>query len=95
MRRWRQLRWRIVAANMIIVVVGVALVLIMAQVITLVVIPANVESGIAALLQADDGLSRGLATDGLLAAFRRSILATVSVAARVSVAGSSFASVER
>ena len=70
----RQLRWRIVAAQMVVVVVGVALVLLMAYVITTLLVPGNV----ADLLSATGASPQ---QDGVLSAFRRSILTAVSVAA--------------
>lgn len=69
----RQLRWRIVIANMIVVVVGVAIVLLMAYLITTRIVPGVVETNLSALTEGDAGL--------LVDSFRRSILTAVTVAA--------------
>jgi len=44
---WRQLKWRIVAANMLVVLVGVAAVLLMAFVATRFFVPNSIEDGLA------------------------------------------------
>jgi histidine kinase len=77
---FRQLRWRIVAAQMVVVVVGVALVLLMAYLVTAYFVPADVVESLTVLLQADD-LTIEQAADGVLAVFRNSVLTAVSVAA--------------
>ena len=77
---FRQLRWRIVIANMIVVVVGVAIVLLMAFLITTRIVPEAVETSLAALAEADAGSLAGEA-DALLDSFRQSILTAVTVAA--------------
>ena len=50
---FRQLRWRIVVANMIVVGVGVAIVLLMAFLITTRIVPEAVETSLSALVEAD------------------------------------------
>ncbi len=75
---FRQLRWRIVIANMIVVVVGVAIVLLMAYLITTRIVPEAVETSLAALAEAD---ASSLAVGSLLDSFRQSILTAVTVAA--------------
>ena len=77
---FKQLRWRIVIANMIVVVVGVAIVLLMAFLITTRIVPEAVETSLAALAEADANSSEGAAAT-LLDSFRRSILTAVTVAA--------------
>ena len=76
----RQLRWRIVIANMIVVVVGVAIVLLMAYLITTQIVPEAVETSLAALTEANAGSLTG-AAGTLLDSFRQSILTAVTVAA--------------
>jgi histidine kinase len=77
---FRQLRWRIVIANMIVVVVGVAIVLLMAYLITTRIVPEVVETSLAALTEADAS-SLAVAAGTLLDSFRQSILTAVTVAA--------------
>ena len=77
---FRQLRWRIVIANMIVVVVGVAIVLLMAYLITTRIVPEAVETSLAALAEADASSLAG-AAGTLLDSFRQSILTAVTVAA--------------
>lgn len=81
MNLWRQLRWRIVAANMVVVIVGVVLVLVMAHLITRAVTPVGVQQGLAQLAAAGSAAEAAAAQDDLLFAFRQSILTSVSVAA--------------
>ncbi len=81
MNLWRQLRWRIVAANMVVVVVGVALSLLTAYLIIQYVTPVEVQQGLEQLAAARSTAETAAAQDELLAAFRRSILTAVSVAA--------------
>jgi histidine kinase len=81
MTLWRQLRWRIVATNMVVVIVGVAIVLIMAFLVTRFFTPANVEQEVATLSAASSPTEAKAAAAGLLAAFRGSIFSSVLVAA--------------
>ncbi len=76
----RQLRWRMVIANMMVVVVGVAIVLLMAFWITTQIVPEGVETSLAALTEADASLLAG-AVSSLLSSFRQSILTAVTAAA--------------
>ncbi len=76
----RQLRWRIVIANMMVVVVGVAIVLLMAFLITTQIVPEAVETSLSALTEADASSLAG-AVSSLLDSFRQSILTAVTVAA--------------
>jgi histidine kinase len=76
----RQLRWRIVIANMIVVVVGVSIVLLMAFLITTRIVPEAVETSLAALTEADASSLEG-AVATLLDSFQHSILTAVTVAA--------------
>ncbi len=83
---FRQLRWRIVAANMVVVAVGVAIILLMAYLLTRVFVPRQVAasaSEFAALARAGalDGASLENATAGLIDAFRQSLVSAVWVAA--------------
>ena len=81
---WRQLKWRIVAAQMLVVVVGVVVVLLMAYLATRYVVPSSIAEGVEALLVADvDGAdvpSAEEATAALIDSFRRSLLIAVLVA---------------
>lgn len=81
MKWWRQLRWRIVAANMLVVVVGVVLILLMAYWVTQTVAPAGVLAGIAALQAADNPEAVNIAAAELLEAIRQSVFTSVLVAA--------------
>lgn len=74
---WRQLRWRIVGAHMVVVVVGVTLVLLMAWLVTQVVVPDRVLASLLSLEAADE---TGEAAALVLNEFRRSILLMVAVA---------------
>ncbi|MFO7680035.1 MAG: ATP-binding protein [Chloroflexota bacterium] len=76
----RQLRWRIVIANMTVVVVGVVLLLLAAFAITNRVTPASVQAQLAALADAD-GRTVAAATADVLTSFQRSILTAVFLAA--------------
>lgn len=78
---WRQLRWRIVAAHMMVVVVGVIVVLVMTALFTRTFIPLSVEAGIRQLTLAETPGAIAAATDSLLQAFRSSIFTAVGVAA--------------
>ncbi|MEZ4645510.1 MAG: ATP-binding protein [Chloroflexota bacterium] len=71
---WRQLRWRIVGANMAVIVVGVALVVLMAYFLTRGYVPDAVQ---AAIQTATDSPQ---AQRMLLSAFRGSIFTAVAVA---------------
>jgi histidine kinase len=80
MRRYpqrTQLRWRIVAAHMIVVAVGVVVVLVASLLLIDVIVPATVAADLAALAGA--GAEEG--TAALLSAFRTSVLAAVAIAA--------------
>ncbi|MBE2225653.1 MAG: HAMP domain-containing protein, partial [Anaerolineae bacterium] len=77
---FRQLRWRIVFANMIVVVVGVAIVLLMAYLITTRMVPGAVAASLTTLVEADGG-SWEEAVAALLESFRQSMLTAVTVAA--------------
>ncbi len=76
----RQLRWRIVIANMTVVVVGVVLLLLAAFAITNRVTPASVQAQLAALADADGG-TVAAATADVLTSFQKSILTAVFLAA--------------
>lgn len=77
---FRQLRWRIVIANMTVVVVGVVLLLLAAFAITNRVTPASVQAQLAALADADGG-TVAAATADVLTSFQKSILTAVFLAA--------------
>ena len=81
MKWWRQLRWRIVAANMLVVVVGVVLILLMAYWVTQAVIPAGVQESITTLTSADNPNASAEAADELLNAIRQTVFTSVVVAA--------------
>ena len=86
MNLWRELRWRIVGAQMLVVVVGVTLVLLMAYLGAQFIVPQDIAARAAALAQtgapqAVDAAALEAATAELLDVFRRSILTAVTVAA--------------
>ncbi len=89
----RQLRWRIVAAHMLVVVVGVAIILALAYLLTQVWVPQEVVVQLEALALAieRDGVTSAetaAAASDLLDAFGRSLFSAVGVAAvGASVAG--------
>ncbi|MCA9970653.1 MAG: hypothetical protein KC425_10585, partial [Anaerolineales bacterium] len=74
MKLWQQLRWRIVAANMAVIVVGVTLVVVMASLLTRGYVPAAVQQAIETTAQSD------AETAVLIDTFRRSIFTAVAVA---------------
>lgn len=78
---FRQLKWRIVATHMIVVIVGVAVILIMAWVTTQHLVPASVQARVADLARAQDPEAVTQATTALLDTFRDSIFTAVLVAA--------------
>jgi len=81
---WRQLKWRIVATHMFVVVVGVGVILLMALLVTRYVVPGTVEKSVAELLinnaDASDPADVSEATAVLMEPFRRSLLLSVLVA---------------
>lgn len=77
----RQLRWRIVATHLSVVLVGVVVVLLMANIITKQVIPDAVQTQISRLVLATTEPEVDAARSNLLDAFRTSIVTAVSVAA--------------
>lgn len=82
----RQLKWRIVATHMVVVIVGVAMVLLAARVLTMTVVPADVEAQAARLAQAADAAALAQATADLLDTFRSSIFTAVLLAALAAIA---------
>ena len=82
---WRQLKWRIVAANMLVVLVGVAAVLLMAFVATRFFVPNSIEDGLADLAAAGAAgatpQKMASVTAELLETFRQSVSTSVLVAA--------------
>lgn len=82
---WRQLRWRIIAANMLVVLVGVAMVLLMAFVATRFIVPNNIEHGLSELAEASaagaTAQELSQVKNNLLEIFRRSINTSVIIAA--------------
>lgn len=78
---WRQLRWRIVGAQMAVVLVGVALVLLVAYIGTQYLVPEAVAARVMELANATDAEQMARATDDLLDAFRSSITTAVTIAA--------------
>ena len=81
MNLFRQLRWRIVAAHMIVVIVGVTVVLLMARITTQYLVPASVQARVAELAEAQDAAAVARITTDLLDTFRNSIFTAVLVAA--------------
>jgi histidine kinase len=82
---WRQLKWRIVAANMVVVLVGVAAVLLMAFIATRFFVPNSIEDGLDDLAAAGAAgatpQEMALVTAELLGTFRQSVSTSVLVAA--------------
>jgi histidine kinase len=82
---WRQLKWRIVAANMLVILVGVAAVLLMAFIATRFFVPNSIEDGLADLAAAGAAgatpQEMALVTAELLETFRQSVSTSVLVAA--------------
>jgi histidine kinase len=82
---WRQLRWRIIAANMLVVLVGVAMVLLMAFLAIRFIVPSSIEDGLADLATASAAGATPQeifeASGNLLEIFRRSISTSVLIAA--------------
>ena len=82
---WRQLKWRIVAANMLVVLVGVAAVLLIAFIATRYIVPRDIAAGLNDLaVAAAAGATpqeMALVTSELLETFRRSLSTTVLFAA--------------
>ncbi len=77
----RQLKWRIIGAHMSVVIVGVSLVLLTANIITKNIVPSDVEAELLRLVEASDSQDTTAVEASLLNTFRRSIITTVSVAA--------------
>ncbi|KAA3659240.1 MAG: HAMP domain-containing protein [Chloroflexi bacterium] len=77
----RQLKWRIILAHMIVVIVGVVIVLVMAAFIMSTLVPGNVQAELAGLLEMENPDVVAQATADLLETFRRSVFTAVSVAA--------------
>ena len=78
---FRQLRWRIILAHMIVVIVGVVIVLVMAAFITNTLVPENVQAELSRLLEIENSEAVTVATAELLETFRGSVLTAVIVAA--------------
>ncbi len=78
---FRQLKWRIISAHMIVVIVGVVIVLVMAAFITNTLVPENVQAELARLLDLENSEVVAQATAELLETFRGSVLTAVFVAA--------------
>jgi len=78
---FRQLRWRIILAHMIVVIVGVVIVLVMAAFITNTLVPENVQAELAGLLNLQNSEVVAQATAVLLDTFRGSVFTAVSVGA--------------
>jgi histidine kinase len=86
---WRQLKWRIVAANMVVVVVGVVTMLLMAFIAARTIIPISIEAVLSELTEVGvgEGVSAGSAaiTAELLDTFRQSVTSALLVAAASAV----------
>ena len=78
---WRQLRWRIVAAHMLVVIVGVFVVLSVAALLTRYFVPGSVENAVRELTAAQTPAAVASATGTLLDAFRSSVFTAVAIAA--------------
>ena len=78
---FRQLKWRIILAHMIVVIVGVVIVLVMAAFITNALVPENVQAKMAGLLDTENSDAVAQTTADLLNTFRGSVLTAVFVAA--------------
>ncbi|MDT8305268.1 MAG: ATP-binding protein, partial [Anaerolineae bacterium] len=76
-----RLRWRIVAAHMLVVIVGVIVVLAMSRILLDYVVPSALAGDFAALASAESEAELAEGTSALLAAFRSAVLASVAVAA--------------
>ena len=87
---WRQLKWRIVAANMVVVMVGVVAMLLMAFIAARTIIPASIEEVLAGLFDqvvAEDVSAETAAiTTELLDTFRRTVSSALLVAAMFALA---------
>lgn len=77
----RQLKWRIVAAHMVVVLVGVVLVLAMAYISMRLIVPPSVTDSLAVLSEIHTPADVSAATTQLLDAFRGSVFTAVLVAA--------------
>jgi histidine kinase len=82
---WRQLKWRIIAANMLVVLVGVAAVLLMAYLATRFIVPNAIVEGLSELADSSSGEVTGEEISAveitLLNIFRQSIGTSVFFAA--------------
>jgi histidine kinase len=76
-----QLRWRIVGAHLIVVVVGVVVVFVAAGILTQYFVPGSVEARLRDLVLAQDDAALAEATELLLDTFRSSIITAVLFAA--------------
>jgi histidine kinase len=76
-----RLRWRIVAAHMIVVIVGVIVVLAVSRLLLDYVVPSALAREFAALAAAETETELALGVESLLTAFRSSVFAAVAVAA--------------
>jgi histidine kinase len=80
-KRFRQLKWRIIAAHMVVVIVGVVIVLGVALVATNAIVPHNLRNQLAELPGTADPAVLVQATEKLLETFRTSVFTAVSIAA--------------
>ncbi|MCP5098169.1 MAG: HAMP domain-containing histidine kinase [Chloroflexi bacterium] len=80
-RVFRQLKWRIIAAHMVVVIVGVVIVLGMASVVMNAIVPQFLQNQLANLSTRVDAAVLAQATDELLETFRNSVFTAVTVAA--------------
>lgn len=77
----RKLKWRIAAAHMAVVIVGVAVALLAAWIIATALVPSSIQSQLATLRQAQSQEAIGRATEALTAAFGRTVFTAVALAA--------------
>lgn len=90
---FRQLRWRIVGAQMLVVIVGVATLGLMLRVIILGTTPADLQPYLTALIESDAPDALGRTTKDLLGLFERTAITSVAIAAVAATAAGLIASV--
>lgn len=85
MKLWRQLQWRMVGTHMLVVVVGVTILLLTAQLLIARIIPADVQTRLAALPQGADPQLAAQLTQELLHTFQQAVLSALAVAGLASI----------
>lgn len=85
MSLWRQLRWRIVGGHMVVVLVGVTILLLTAQLIIWRTAPADIQAHLAVLTQTNDNNAIALVTTDLLQTFQWAVLSSLLVAGLASI----------